>query len=165
MRGKPLLLARERKLVPREVHEVRRIAAVDDAEGGLEPEVRCVTAQQAIGDGVECARPGESRSDRRRIGRLVGSRPHRLRDDAPRAPDHLFRRTPGKRQQEQPLRRDTLEYQMRNAMGQRVRLAGSGAGNDEQRPGVEGAAGIGCAECGGHALRRIERAEPVAAIG
>ena len=53
----------------------------------------------------------------------------------PRAALHFRRRPPRKRQEQDPLRIRAVQHQMRDAVGERVGLAGAGAGNDQQRTG------------------------------
>ena len=50
------------------------------------------------------------------------------------APLHLRRRAPREREQQDALRIGAVQRQMRDAMRQRVGLAGAGAGDDQQRP-------------------------------
>ena len=53
------------------------------------------------------------------------------------APRHVRRRSPRKRQQKNTLRAHARNHQMRHPVSQRHRLAGSRAGDNEQRPRCE----------------------------
>jgi hypothetical protein len=104
------------------VEQVGRVARVEHAEAGLQPERGGVQAHHPVCDRVERAA-----HDRARVRR------HPLRQRA-RPLDHLARRAPRERQQQDPLGRDALAQQPRHACAQRRRLAGAGAGEDQQRP-------------------------------
>ena len=56
--------------------------------------------------------------------------------DALDSADHLDRGAAGKGQEQQPSRIGPQHDEMRHAMGQRVGLAGAGAGDDEERRGA-----------------------------
>ncbi len=62
----------------------------------------------------------------------AGVRRHALGEHA-RALDHLARRAPRERQQQDPLGRDALGQQPRHTRAQRGRLARAGSGKDQQR--------------------------------
>ena len=51
----------------------------------------------------------------------------------PRPPLHFRRRAPRKRQEQDALRIGAVAHEMRDAVGERVGLAGAGAGDDQQR--------------------------------
>ena len=73
MVGKRSFVSVKARLVPRPVHQIRRILAVVDGELQVEPDARRVFAQQARADGVE--RAGIfGRGRRRGLGREVGGR-------------------------------------------------------------------------------------------
>src|ERR1043165_521037 len=55
-----LALARETHLRAHRVEQVGGVAAIDDAERGIETHVFCVVAQEPVADGMERARPGET---------------------------------------------------------------------------------------------------------
>src|SRR5207302_10424120 len=56
---KALLGPGEPALVAHDVHQIGRIAAVEHAETRVEPDALAMAADEAIGDGMESARPGE----------------------------------------------------------------------------------------------------------
>ena len=127
-----------------DVHEVGRIAAVEHAEARVEPERERVLADQAVADRVERARPRQAQVVGHPRMRL-GLRGQRIGHHALRAPRHLERRATREGQQQHAFRRHAGEQQVRDAMRQRAGLAGAGARDDEQRPGLDAA---------GEALRR-----------
>ena len=115
--------------MPDQVHQVGGILAVVDGEGGIEPDLLGIFAQQPRADGVERAGPGQ------RVG-------HDARRSRPRT-DRAMRST--RRVISAAARREkvssrmrlgigAVDDQMRDAMGQRVGLARAGAGDDQQRP-------------------------------
>lgn len=79
------------------------------------------------------ARPGEPDA----AGRAAVAR---AGDDAVRAAHHLLRRPAREREQQDPLRRDPVDDQMRDPVREGVGLAGAGAGDDEQRARAPSAA-------------------------
>ncbi len=123
-------LFRQTRLVPHDVHQVCRIAAVEDRETGVQIEVVGIPAQQSIRDRMEGARPGEHVAIHRRIVFAA----QRLADDRLDAPRHLLGSPAGECQQEDALGIDPLDDQVRDPMGQGHRLAGAGARDDEQGP-------------------------------
>jgi hypothetical protein len=64
-----------------------------------------------------------------------GATRQHLRRDALGAPRHLGGGAPREGQEHDPPRIDAVEDEMRDAMRQRVGLAGAGAGQDQERPG------------------------------
>ncbi len=120
-----LLGLRQTEVVAHHVHHVGRVAAVEHAEARVEPDARGVPADQAVRDRVEGARPGQ---------------PHVLRhfaDDALRPPRHFERRASREGEEQDALRRGALENEVRDAVRERVGLAGARAGEDQQRPVAE----------------------------
>jgi hypothetical protein len=132
------------------VHQIGGIAAVEHAEACVEPNGGRMAANQTIGDGVKRARPGDT--DRSwfwvRVGRLNRNRNLNWNlnwnrnlepgtDDALRPPDHFERRAAGKGEQENPFRPGTRQDKMRHPVGQRIRFAGAGTSDDEQRARTE----------------------------
>jgi len=127
-------------LVAHHVHEIRRIAAVEHAEALRKAEPLTVESYQPVGHRVEGARP-------RQAYFLL-----HLRDDAARAPRHLERRAAREGEEQQPLGRAALQDQVRDAVRERVGLAGARTGDDQQR----------CITCArGFALPRVELVERV----
>ena len=147
----------ETELVPRDRDQVFRIAAIEDREGLVEPDARRVLAQQARADAVERASPPKcggalrSRSAEPQLQQL--SRPTL----------HLGRCPAAEREQQDPLRVGTVSNQVRDAEGKRVGLAGSGAGDDQQRTGV--ARVRTRAVLDREPLLRVQRREEVGGVG
>jgi hypothetical protein len=110
--------------VARHVHQVRRVAAVEHAEGFGQAQPFTVKSYQPVCNRVECAGPRQ---------------PHFLLhfgDDAARAARHFERGAARKGQEEEPLRRAALEDKVGDAVRQGVGLAGTGACNDQERRGA-----------------------------
>src|SRR5690242_9738182 len=121
---KSLRQLREPELLANTVHEIRGIAAIDDAELRIEAEMRGVVSQQPVADRVEGARPTEALRDARcsPAGILV----ERLAGDLVRPTPHLRRRTPRECQHQNTRRIDAVEHQVSDTMRQSVGLAGAG---------------------------------------
>jgi hypothetical protein len=99
---KALLCPRQPLAVPHEVHEVGRIAAIEDAERGVEPEPARVLAYQPHADCVERARPWQAqRGWHRRAGTGLDQR---LRNGTLRPARHFLRGAAREGQEQQPLR-------------------------------------------------------------
>jgi hypothetical protein len=126
--------------VAHEVDEVGRVAAVEHAEALREPQAPAMPADEAIGDRVEGARPGQAHL-------LL-----HLAEDALRAARHFERRASREGEEQDPLGRRALQDEMRHPVRERIRLAGARAREDEQRlaPGKRGFAlpGIEAIESG-----------------
>src|SRR5678815_2229104 len=121
-----LLGLREAEVVAQHVEEVGRVAAVEDAEPGREADALRVAADQAVGDRVVGARPGQAHFLQR------------FGDDALRAARHLLRRAAREGEEQDALGRRAGDEQVRDAMRERVGLARAGAGEDEERRVAEG---------------------------
>ncbi len=117
----------EAKFMTGEVHQIGGIFPVMDREIRIEPDLLGVVAQDARANPVERAGPCE------RVGHGAGARSHRLRANAFDAARHLGRRPAGEGHQQDTAGVGPVDDQMRDAMGERVRLAGPGAGDDEKR--------------------------------
>ena len=113
--------------MPDKIHQVRGILSVVNRKARVEADLESMFAQDPRADAVKGAGPGK------RVGRNAGIAPQHLGADALHAARHLGSRTPGKRQEKNPPRIGTMDDQVRDAVGKRIRLAGSRAGNDEQR--------------------------------
>ena len=90
-------------------------------EARRKAQARGIAADEAVGDRVECARPRQ---------------PHRGRDfadDAARAPSHLERRAAREGEEQDALRVAAARDEVRDAMRQRIGLAGAGTREDQQR--------------------------------
>ncbi len=134
--GKTFLLARQSQILPQVIDQVGSIAAIDHGERGIEAERVRVLAQQAIADRVKRARPQKARGVRmkRSAPRLLAQR---FIGDGLGPSQHFLRRAPRECQQQDALGRDAIEQQVRNAMRQRIGLAGAGTGDDQQRIGLD----------------------------
>ena len=114
-----------------DVHEVFGVAPVHDREIGRHADVAGVDAQQARGDGVEGAAPDARGGAEGSGGRACGpaGRQHRLD-----AAQHLGGGAAREREQQDAPRVGAALDEVRHAVHERGRLAGAGAGDDEQRP-------------------------------
>ncbi len=125
--GKRFSRLGEAELVADEVHQVGGILAVVDGEVRLEPDLRGVFAQEPRADGVEGAGPAQGFRHRPRLCAEHGGA------DTLDAAAHLGRGPARKRQQHHAARVGAVRDQMRDAVRQRVGLAGAGAGDDQKR--------------------------------
>ena len=151
---KTLLRRRQPELVAHQVHQVGGVLAVVDAEAGIEPDAAGVVAQQARADGVEGARPRQLRA--RQAGAVGGG----LREDAAHAPAHLVRRAAREGQQQDAPGVGAGGDQAGHAVRERAGLARAGAGDHQQRPGVDAALGADAVLDRG-ALGGVERGERI----
>ena len=117
------------------IHEVGGIATVEHGETRVKIQVLCVAPQQPVGHRMKSPRPGQQVGGH---GRLPAA-PQSFANDGFDTTVHFLGRAPGKRQQEDAFRLYTLDNQVGNAVRQGHRLAGTGAGDHQQRPGVEAA--------------------------
>ncbi|ENN84041.1 hypothetical protein RHSP_71330 [Rhizobium freirei PRF 81] len=113
----------------RKIHQVGTVFPVVDGEGRIDADLLGVIPQQACADAMECAAPGK------RIGGDAGIRTQHLATDPLDAAAHLGGGAARKGHQQNAAWVRTLDDQMRDAMGKRIRLAGAGPGNHKQRPG------------------------------
>ncbi len=127
--GEPLVPVGKPRLVPRPVHQIRRILAVVNGELRIEAEARRILAQEPRADGVEGARIGRRR--RRR-----GLRRKTARQQPLHPPAELRRRATRERRQHDALRIGAGEDQRRDPMREHRRLARPRPRDDEQRPGT-----------------------------
>ena len=121
-----LLLLRQAGLVAAERHQVGRILAVVDGEGGIEADARRVFAQQPRADRME----GAAVARRRRRGGLGGEA---AGEDALDAAVELGRGAAREGRQHDALGVDAGKHEMGEAMGERRRLADPRAGDHQQR--------------------------------
>ena len=98
-------------------------------KAGIEADLQRIVAQQPGADAVEGAGPGQ------RVGDDGGVAAQHLAGDALDPPGHFRRGAARKGHQQDAPRIGALDDQMRDAVRQRVGLAGTGAGDDQQRPG------------------------------
>ena len=113
--------------MPDQVHQVGGIFAVVDREGGIEPDLLGIFAQQPRADAVEGAGPGQ------RVGHDAGIVAQHLARDPLDPLRHLGRRAARKRHQQDAARVGAVDDQMGDPMGEGVGLAGTGAGDHQQR--------------------------------
>ncbi|MET4760274.1 hypothetical protein ABH970_000646 [Bradyrhizobium ottawaense] len=150
--GEAALGLRQAALVPDQVHQVGGILAVVDGEGGIDADPFGIFAEQTRADAMEGAGPAERIAHDR--GVVLAQH---LAGDALDPAGHFGRRAAGERHQQDAARIGAGDDQMRDAMGQRVGLAGAGAGNHQQ--GSAHGRAIGHAMLDGAALLRIERVQ------
>lgn len=136
--------------MPDQIHQVCGILAVVDGERRIDADPFGIFAQQTRADAVEGAGPGERIAHDR--GVVLAEH---FSGDPLDAAGHLRRGAAGKRHQQDAARIAPCDDQMRDAMRQRIGLAGSRAGDDEQG-GAHGRT-IRHAMLDGAALLRIER--------
>src|SRR4051812_22702136 len=149
------------QLVAYDVHQVRRIAAVEYAEARIESHRRAVAADQPIGDRMKRTRPGQLHRRCRARARCLAIRLllQHSRDDALRTARHLLRGPARECKQQNALRAHALQHQVRDAMRERIGLTGAGAGDDQQRTGAKFGVIPTLAEACSGELRRVEAFE------
>ena len=113
--------------MPDHVHQIGRVLAVVDGEGGIESDPVGIFAQEPGADAMERACPGQ------RIGHGPGAVAHDLSRDALDAPGHFGGGATRKGHQQYPAGIGTVDDQMGDPVCQGVGLSGTRAGNDEQR--------------------------------
>ena len=112
--------------MPDEIHQVGRVLAIVNGESGIEADLVGIFAKQPGADTVEGAGPAE------RVGHDAGIGAEDLASDPLDPFRHLGRGASRERHQQDPARVGAADDQMGDAVGKRVRLAGSGAGDDQQ---------------------------------
>ena len=149
-RRKPTAAVRERKVIADQIHKVGGILAIMDGECGVEANCIGMVAQQTGCDGVEGSGPGHA------VGHQAGAAAQKLWRDERDLPGHLGCGAAGEGQQHDAVWIDAGGDEVTDAVGERIGLAGSGAGDDEQRR-----RGARCAEaiCNGLALLGVELGE------
>ena len=106
--------------------QILRVVAVENREIAPVPEQVGVLAQNPRADGVKRAAP-----ERRQLpAQQIGDAAH-----------HFAGGLVGEREQQNSFRRDALFQQVGDAISERARLAGAGAGDDERRAGRRGNGG------------------------
>ena len=113
--GEALFRARKAELVAHHVDEIGRVAAVEHAEALVEPDAVAVLPDQAIGDRMEGSGPGKLE----------------LAGDALRPARHLQRRATCEGEEQDALGRGAFDEQVRDAVRERVGLAGARARDDQ----------------------------------
>jgi hypothetical protein len=138
--------------MPHQIHQIGGIFSIVDGEGGIDPDLVGVFAQQPSADTVE--RPGP--------GQCVCHNPASVADsmsrDSLHTPRHFGRSAARKGHQENPAGICTVDDQMCNAMRQGICLPGARARDDEDRY-TRGGVLILDAVLDGSSLLRIERLE------
>ena len=125
-----LLGLRKPELVAQHVHEIGGVSAVEHAEARVQADSGGVAANQAVGDRVKRAGPGDA--DRGLTPAFgYGIRPPNLAHDALRAACHFERRTAREGEKENAFRPCARQHQVRHAMRQRIRLACPGARDNQ----------------------------------
>src|SRR5262249_5811084 len=138
-RESPVLLVEPRARAE-EVHDVLRVAAIEDREVRLQPEPSRRPAEDDVRERVE-----------RTARDLLAAGP----DQRGRAPEHLLSGLPGEREEEDLARVHPRLDEARDAVDERARLPAPGARDDEHGP-VEGRRGL--------ELRRVQLAGVVDAV-
>ena len=134
-----------------EIHQIGRILAIVDGEAGRKPDRFRIFAQKPRADGVECAGPGQDIGQG--AGAAAAAPTDKVGEDAVYPSRHLRRGAPREGQQHDAARIGAVFDEIGDAVRQRRGLAGPGAGDNEQRPGV---AKRPTAMLDGAALLRIE---------
>ena len=145
---KPVLRIRKTEFVANQIHEIGAVRPVMYGERRVETDLESIVAQQPRADPVERAGPGQRISDDRRIP------PQHLGRDPFDPLRHLASSAAREGHQENAARIGTLHDQMRDPMRQRVRLARTGSGDDQEWPGD-----LARAMLDGQPLLRIEFGE------
>ena len=165
--GKVLVVLAQIQFAAQRAHQVFGVALVVDREPRVNADRFAVLPQQARSGPVKGASPDAAVH--------VGIAQH-----GGHAFDHLRGGAAGEREQQNPFRRHALRDQPGDAMHQRRRLAGAGAGDDQQRfqavagrlalrivqPGQQ-AVGLRCRRGGGRQTglrRRLDALLPAAGV-
>jgi hypothetical protein len=153
-----LALARKSHLGANGVEQVRRIGLVDDAERRVQTHVFGVMTQQAITGRMESPGPGQTLGERARLStELVVEH---VTQDFVRAAFHLDGSATSESEHEDAGGIGAADGQMRDAMSERIGLAGARTRDDEQRPGAETFSARHRFTVGHRlALRRVETSE------
>jgi len=129
---------RQAEPVAREVQQVLGVGAIEDGERRVEADRRAVETEEAIGDAVERPRPW-NREVRGRGGamdaRCGAAAADVRRADPARAGRHLARGATREGEKEDTPRIRAAEDRVGDAVGERLRLAGARARDDEERAG------------------------------
>ena len=133
---KTLFGLRETQPMTHDVHEVGRIAAIEHAERRIEAKPMRVLTHQPIADRVERARPGQAQVVRHLRMRSWPARASAavMTRCARRVISSAARRV--KVSSSMRSGAHARQQQVRDAMRERIRLAGARAGDDQQRPGL-----------------------------
>ena len=147
------------QLAAYDIHDVRRIGAVQHGEVRLESKMFGVEAQYAAADRMKRSAPQQARHDAA-IARLAAIRQD-FRDDGLGALDHFLRRTAREGQHEDARRIRAVQHQVRGSMRQGVGLAGARARQNQQGTGTHALVRNGGAKGRRAALTGIERVKGV----
>ena len=122
----------EPEVVADEAEQLHGVALVEDGKARVDAQAAAVEAEHPVGDGVEGAAPHPPGGAR--AGDVAS---WRLDSHQPGGPaEHLLRRPTAEGEQAHPVRVDTGAQQAGHPVGERARLAGAGARQDEQRSAV-----------------------------
>ena len=110
-----------------QIHQVRRVLAVVNGKGGIEADLFGIFTKQSGTNTMEGAGPAE------RVGHDPGISAKDLTSDPLDAPRHLGRSAPRERHQQDPTRVSAADDEVGNTVGDGIRLAGPGTGDDQQR--------------------------------
>ena len=113
--------------MPDHVHQIGRVLAVVDGEGGIKSDPVGIFAQEPGADTMERSCPGQ------RVGHGPGAVADDLPRDALNAPGHFGGGATRKGHQQYPAGIGTIDDQMGHPVCQGVGLSGTRAGDDEER--------------------------------
>ena len=113
--------------MPDQVHQIGRVLAVVDGEGGIKSDPIGIFAQEPGPDTMERTCPSQ------RIGHGPGAVADDLPRDALNAPGHFGGGATRKGHQQYSTGIGTVDDQMSDPVSQRVGLSGTRAGDDEER--------------------------------
>jgi hypothetical protein len=139
--GEALGAVAEPELGARELHEILGVALVEDREVAGEAGLGAEAPEEAVGGAVE----------RAAVHAAAGAP-----DEAFRAGEHLLGDAAREGEEEDALRRDAALDEVRDAVDERARLAGAGAGDDEEGAvAVGGRLALGLVELRGEVHRAL----------
>src|SRR5690606_6569099 len=150
---KALVRVGQPELLPGHVEQIGSVAAVEHGESRVETHDVRILAQEAIADRMKSARPQPTYPCFRECP--GAARAQRLNRNTLGSSQHFLRCAPREREQQNPFRCDTVDEQVRDAMCERVGLAGTSTGDDEQGSGAPSGR-MGCAERSRSVLLGIE---------
>jgi hypothetical protein len=113
--------------MPDEIYQVRRVLAIMDCESRVDADLVGIFAKQPGADSMKSARPTE------RVSHDAGIGAESFASDPLDPFRHLERSASRERHQQDPARVSAADDEVGNTVSKCIRLAGPGAGNDEQR--------------------------------
>ena len=129
---KALLDFREAELVAQHVHQIGGVAAIEHAEARVETDGGGMAANQSIRDRVKGAGPGDAAPVPCDGFQAPGPASPSTAHDALRAARHFERGAACEGEEQNALGFGARQHEMRHSVRERVGLARSRAGNDEQ---------------------------------